>query len=114
MKVTIKPGTEHEGLVFRKEVHTVTVAVTMTAEEQAAAKAANILDEQLFVVPWDTKKGRGVIVTVKDLTKGLFQTGRFPDFIKATEFTNEVKGTLVNVKAALEAKMGSGEEQFEL
>ncbi|MEM9422764.1 MAG: hypothetical protein AAF986_09705 [Pseudomonadota bacterium] len=114
MKVSLKPGTEKEGLIMKTEIHTVSVAVQMTEEEKAAAKAAGILDKELFIVPWDAKTGRGVSITVKDLTEGFEQVGRFPDFLEATAFTTEVKDTLVNVKAALEAKMGETEEEFEL
>ena len=114
MKVSLKPGTEKDGLIFKTEIHTVQVSVQMTEEEKAAAKAAGILDQELFVIPWDAKTGRGIPTTVRELADGLDQKGCFVDFLEATAFTNEVKETLVNVKAALEAKMGAGDEEFEL
>lgn len=114
MRVTLKPGTDQDGLIMKTEIHTVRVAVQMTEEEKAAAKAAGILEKELFVVPWDAKTGRGAPTTVKDLTEGFEQIGRFPDFIEATAFTREVKDMLVSVKAALDAKMGETEEEFEL
>ena len=46
--------------------------------------------------------------------RGFDQTGKFPDFLEASAFTTEVKDMLVKLKAALEAKMGAGEEEFEL
>lgn len=77
MKVSLKPDTEKSGLIMKKEIHTVHVTVQMTEEEKAAAKAANILDQELFIIPWDAKTGRGAPTTVRDLTKGLDQQGGF-------------------------------------
>jgi len=114
MKVSLKPGTEMQGLIMKSEIHTVHVKVQMTEEEKAAAKAANILDQELFVIPWDAKQGRGVPTTVRDLTMGLDQVGKFPDFLDASGFTSYVKDMLVKLKTALEAKMGETEEEFEL
>ena len=114
MKVSIKPGTKKEGLIMKKEIHTVHVSVQMSEEEKAAAKAANILDQELFIIPWDAKNGRGIPTKVRDLTQGLDETGHFPDFLEASAFTTEVKDMLVKVRGALEAKMGAGEEEFEL
>jgi len=114
MKVGLRPGTEKEGLIMKREIHTVRVTVQMTEEEKAAAKAAGILDQELFVIHYDAKTGRGFPATVADLTKGLDYTGKFPDFLEASSFTTEVKDTLVKVKSALEAKMGAADEEFEL
>jgi len=114
MKVSLKPGTEKQGLIMKSEIHTVHVKVQMTEEEKAAAKAANILDQELFVIPWDAKKGIGAPTTVQELTKGLDRVGKFHNFLDASGFTAEVKEMLVKVKAALEAKMGESEEEFEL
>jgi len=114
MKVSLKPGTERAGLIMKKEIHTVHVTVQMTEEEKAAAKAANILDQELFIIPWDAKNGNGIPTNVRELTQGLDQVGKFPDFLEASAFISEVKEVLVKVKAALEAKMGEGEEEFEL
>lgn len=114
MKVKLKPGTDTEGLIRKTEIHTVHVTVQMTEEEKAAAKAAGLLDLELFVVPFDPKYGTGDTIKVKDVANGLDKIGRFPDFLDATAFTTEVKNSLVNLKAALEAKMGESEEEFEL
>lgn len=114
MRVALRPDTEKEGLIRKTEIHTIQLTVQMTEEEKAAAKAAGILDMELFVVPWDAKTGRGAPTTVNDLTKGVDLTGRFPDFLAASEFSAEVKSMLTKVKTALEAKMGESAEEFEL
>ncbi|WP_299735300.1 hypothetical protein [uncultured Roseobacter sp.] len=114
MKVSLKPGTEKQGLIMKREIHTVHVTVQMTEEEKAAAKAANILDQELFIIPWDAKNGNGIPTKVRELAQGLDQVGKFPNFLEASAFTTEVKDMLIKLKAALEAKMGEGEEEFEL
>lgn len=114
MKVSLKPGTEKRGLVLKKEIHTVSVTVQMTEEEKAAARAASILDQHLFVFPYDEKNGRGYPVLVKNLVKGFDDKAVFQNFLDASAFTTEVKDMLVKVKSALEAKMNEGDEVFEL
>lgn len=114
MKVGLKPGTEKRGLLGGKEVHTVNITVTMSDEEKAAAQAAGLMKHEMFQVPHDAKRGDGPTYLVQDLAKGLNVKGEFPNFIVATEFTQEVKSQLVALKSALEAKMASGEEEFEL
>ena len=88
--------------------------VQMTEEEKAAAKAAGILKQEMFVIPWDTKRGRGATFLVSHLVKGLDETGKFPDFLQASEFAAEVKDMLVKLKTALEAKMNDADQEFEL
>lgn len=114
MKVAIRPGTEKEGLIMKSEIHTVQVTVQMTEEEKAAAKAAGILKEPLFFVPWDAKRGTGTEYTISDIVNGFDQTGKFPDFLAASQFAADVKEMLVKLKTALEAKMNEGDEEFEL
>jgi hypothetical protein len=116
MKVALKPGTKSVGMIMKKEIHTVRVTVQMTEEEKAAAKAAGLLDHSLFGIPASHKATPDMLpyYYVKDVVKGLDQTGEFSDFLEANEFTNEVKSILVKLKSALEAKMGQTEEEFEL
>lgn len=114
MKVAIRPGTEKAGLILKSEIHTVQVTVQMTEEEKAAAKAAGILNQELFIIPWDAKRGEGPTYSVSSLVRGLDATGKFPDFLAASEFATDVKDVLVRVKTALEAKMNEGDQEFEL
>lgn len=99
---------------MKSEVHTVQLTVQMTEEEKAAAKAASILNQDLFVVPMSEKRADGPVYKVSDLVQGLDVTGYFPDFLEASEFSANVKEMLVKVKTALEAKLNEGEEEFEL
>jgi hypothetical protein len=116
MKVSLKPGTKSVGLIMKKEIHTVHITVQMTEEEKAAAKAAGLLDHQLFGIPVSYKSDPEMMPNyyVKDVANGLDRTGEFSDFLEANEFTNEVKNMLVKLKSALEAKMGQADEEFEL
>ena len=114
MKVSLKPGTEKRGLILKSEIHTVRLTVQMTEEEKAAARAANILNQELFAVPLSEKSNSGPIFTVNELVKGVDVTGHFADFLSASEFSSTVKDMLVKVKTALEAKMNEGDEEFEL
>lgn len=113
MKVTIKPGTAKAGLLGR-EIHTVHVTVTMSEEEKAAAKAAGLLNHHMFNVPFSDKRDGGASCDVSQIVRGLDVIGKFSNFLDANEFSEHVKAQLVSLKSALEAKMGAGEEKFEL
>ena len=114
MKVSLKPGTEKRGLLLKSEIHTVQLIVQMSEEEKAAARAANLMKQELFMFPYSEKPGRAMTVTVQEIANGFDKVAYFPDFLEASAFSSEVKDMLVKLKGALEAKMNEGEEAFEL
>lgn len=114
MKVSLKPGTEKRGLILSKEIHTLEIKVQMSEEEVAACRAANLMKQELFVLPLDIKTGRGMTVTVNDLARGFTDKAVFPDFLDASSFNSDVKDILVKLKTAIEAKMNEADEEFEL
>jgi len=115
MKVSIKPGTEKRGMVFKKDYHTVSFTVQMSEEEKAQAKAANILDHHMIAIPVDTN----IVLdfSVKDFVNGMpphNSTAYFENQVDAAEWQEEFKRVLKRLKETLEALDGTGEEEFEL
>ena len=51
MRVSIVPGTKQEGLIFKKEMHTITFSAAMSEEEKAKVKHARIEKESVIEVP---------------------------------------------------------------
>ena len=113
MKVSINPGTERRGLVFKKEWFTVNFIVTLSEEEKAQATAAGILDHHMIAVPF----GDGAISDfyVSSFVEPHDWKAAFPNQIEAVEWQNELKRVLKALKDTLEGlDQASGAEEFEL
>lgn len=114
MKVSIKPGNKKQGLIFRSDVHTVTVNTQFSEEEKAVVKELKLKG---YVVIEDAPFAKNLHL---DVTVGEFMSGQ--DYVftlqnstDAQDFVELVKASLGNLKAHMETySEGPSEEAFEL
>lgn len=96
MKVSIVPGTKKEGLIFKKQMYTVTFSATMSEEEKAKVRHARLEKEAVLEAP--IRPDFLMELSVSSFMEGKEWTCTFARSDYAQQFTAILKDTLRNTK----------------
>ena len=113
MKVSIVPATATKGLIFKKQVHTVTFSAVMNEEEKAKVRHANLEEEDVIEVP--IRPDFSMALRVKSFMNGFEWTCTFTRADYAQQFIEVLKDALANMKAYIDGVEDNPQaETFEL